>query len=173
MLKKSHSLYSIALLSLILSSCGDKKPSDSVEPLAVSIAYPIENSKIARDVPFRASIESLEGIESAKFFIDDSLIVSVKSFINNNTTINPLNLKKSTYLVTDGLFRFSRNPMYLGMLLFLLGTSIVLNIIGGLIISILFIFYMNFFQIMPEEKALENLFGKDYRNYLKSVRRWI
>jgi protein-S-isoprenylcysteine O-methyltransferase Ste14 len=101
------------------------------------------------------------------------LIVSVKSFIDNNTTINPLNLKKSTYLVTDGLFRFSRNPMYLGMLLFLLGTSIVLNIIGGLIISILFIFYMNFFQIMPEERALENLFGKDYRNYLKSVRRWI
>ena len=101
------------------------------------------------------------------------LIVSVKSFIDNNTTINPLNLKKSTYLVTNGLFRFSRNPMYLGMLLFLLGTSIILNIIGGLIISILFIFYMNFFQIMPEEIALENLFGKDYRNYRKKVRRWI
>ena len=75
------------------------------------------------------------------------LAVSVKSFINNNTTINPLNLKKSTYLVTDGLFRFSRNPMYLGMLLFLVGTSIILNIIGGLIISILFIFYMNFYFI--------------------------
>ena len=101
------------------------------------------------------------------------LIVSVKSFINNNTTINPLNLKKSTYLVTNGLFRFSRNPMYLGMLLFLVGTSIILNIIGGLIISILFIFYMNFFQIIPEEKALENLFGKDYRNYKKNIRRWI
>ncbi|RPH04081.1 MAG: isoprenylcysteine carboxylmethyltransferase family protein [bacterium TMED144] len=101
------------------------------------------------------------------------LAVSVKSFINNNTTINPLNLKKSTYLVTNGLFRFSRNPMYLGMLLFLVGTSIILNIIGGLIISILFIFYMNFFQIIPEEKALENLFGKDYRNYKKNIRRWI
>ena len=101
------------------------------------------------------------------------LAVSVKSFINNNTTINPLNLKKSTYLVTNGLFRFSRNPMYLGMLFFLVGTSIILNIIGGLIISILFIFYMNFFQIIPEEKALENLFGKDYRNYKKNIRRWI
>ena len=101
------------------------------------------------------------------------LILSVKSFIKNNTTINPLNLKKSTYLVTNGLFRFSRNPMYLGMLLFLVGTSIILNIIGGLIISVLFIFYMNFFQIMPEEIALENLFGKDYRNYRKNVRRWI
>tara|TARA_Y100000816_G_C25553165_1_gene299331 strand:+ start:278 stop:469 length:192 start_codon:yes stop_codon:yes gene_type:complete len=63
--------------------------------------------------------------------------------------------------------------MYLGMLLFLLGISIILNIIGGLIISLLFIFYMNFFQIIPEEKALENLFGKDYRNYIKNVRRWI
>ena len=101
------------------------------------------------------------------------LIVSIKSFIDNKTTINPLNLKKSTYLVTSGVFRFSRNPMYLGMLLFLLGTAIILNIIGGLIISILFIFYMNFFQIIPEEKALQNLFGKNYRNYRKSVRRWI
>tara|TARA_Y100000817_G_scaffold67674_1_gene51328 strand:- start:111 stop:557 length:447 start_codon:yes stop_codon:yes gene_type:complete len=101
------------------------------------------------------------------------LIVSIKSFIDSKTTINPLNLKKSTYLVTSGVFRFSRNPMYLGMLLFLLGTAIILNIIGGLIISILFIFYMNFFQIIPEEKALENLFGKNYRNYRKTVRRWI
>ena len=101
------------------------------------------------------------------------LTVSIKSFIDNKTTINPLNLKKSTYLVTSGVFRFSRNPMYLGMLLFLLGTAIILNIIGGLIISILFIFYMNFFQIIPEEKALQNLFGKNYRNYRKTVRRWI
>ena len=101
------------------------------------------------------------------------LIISIKSFIDNKTTINPLNLKKSTYLVTGGVFRFSRNPMYLGMLLFLLGTAIILNIIGGLIISILFIFYMNFFQIIPEEKALQNLFGKNYRNYRKTVRRWI
>ena len=101
------------------------------------------------------------------------LIVSIKSFIDNKTTINPLNLKKSTYLVTSGVFRFSRNPMYLGMLLFLLGTAIILNIIGGLIISILFIFYMNYFQIIPEEKALQNLFGKNYRNYRKTVRRWI
>ena len=101
------------------------------------------------------------------------LIISIKSFIDNKTTINPLNLKKSTYLVTSGVFRFSRNPMYLGMLLFLLGTAIILNIIGGLIISILFIFYMNFFQIIPEEKALQNLFVKNYRNYRKTVRRWI
>ena len=101
------------------------------------------------------------------------LIISIKSFIDNKTTINPLNLKKSTYLVTSGVFRFSRNPMYLGMLLFLLGAAIILNIIGGLIISILFIFYMNFFQIIPEEKALQNLFGKNYRNYRKTVRRWI
>ena len=94
------------------------------------------------------------------------LIVSIKSFIDSKTTINPLNLKKSTYLVTSGVFRFSRNPMYLGMLLFLLGTAIILNIIGGQIISILFIFYMNFFQIIPEEKALENLFGKNYKNFV-------
>ena len=96
MLKKSHSLYTIALLSLILSSCGDKKPSDSVEPLAVSITYPIENSKIARDVPFRASIESLEGIESVQFFIDDSLIVS-DTIAPYETNINTIDFEDGSY----------------------------------------------------------------------------
>ena len=96
MLKKSHSLYSVALLSLILSSCGDKKPSDSVESLAVSITYPIENSKIARDVPFRASIESLEGIEFAKFFIDDSLIVS-DTIAPYETNINSIDFDDGSY----------------------------------------------------------------------------
>jgi hypothetical protein len=96
MLKKSHSLYSVTLLSLILSSCGDKKPSDSVESLAVSITYPIENSKIARDVPFRASIESLEGIEFAKFFIDDSLIVS-DTIAPYETNINSIDFDDGSY----------------------------------------------------------------------------
>ena len=96
MLKKSHSLYSVALLSLILSSCGDKKPSDSVGSLAVSITYPIENSKIARDVPFRASIESLEGIEFAKFFIDDSLIVS-DTIAPYETNINSIDFDDGSY----------------------------------------------------------------------------
>ena len=96
MLKKSHSLHTIALLSLILSGCGDKKPSDSVEPLAVSITYPIENSKIARDVSFRASIESLEGIESVQFFIDDSLIVS-DTIAPYETNINTIDFEDGSY----------------------------------------------------------------------------
>ena len=96
MLKKSHSLHTIALLFLILSSCGDKKSSDSVEPLAVSITYPIENSKIARDVPFRASIESLEGIESVQFFIDDSLIVS-DTLTPYETNINTIDFEDGSY----------------------------------------------------------------------------
>ena len=82
------------------------------------------------------------------------LIVSIKSFIDSKTTINPLNLKKSTYLVTSGVFRFSRNPMYLGMLLFLLGTAIILNIIGGLIISILSIFINPLSEFSYTMKAL-------------------
>ena len=99
MLKKSHFLYTIALLSLILSSCGDKKSSDSVEPIAVNITYPIENSKIARNVPFRASVESLEGIESVQFFVDDSLIFS--------DTITPYETNINTIDFEDGSYQLS------------------------------------------------------------------
>ena len=96
MLKKPHLIYIVGLLSLFIGSCGDKKSSDSVEPIAVNITYPIENSKIARDVPFRATIESLEGIESAKFFIDDSLIVS-DTIAPYETNINSIDFDDGSY----------------------------------------------------------------------------
>ena len=100
------------------------------------------------------------------------LIVSVKSFINNNTTINPLNLKKSTYLVTDGLFRFSRNPMYLGMSIMRLGFGIIFGAKLTIFIIALFALYITFFQIMPEERAMNEKFT-DWKNYSSKVRRWL
>ena len=86
---------------------------------------------------------------------------------------NIKNIKEASQLVTDGFFKITRNPMYLGMLLFLLGLSIYNGLIVGLVFLPLFVGYITFFQIIPEESAMIEIFGEDYKAYMKKVRRWI
>jgi protein-S-isoprenylcysteine O-methyltransferase Ste14 len=76
-------------------------------------------------------------------------------------------------LVTHGVYRISRNPMYLGFLLFLIGTGFFVANISALLLIMIFVLYMNRFQIEPEEKHLENSFGQTYIDYKTRVRRWI
>lgn len=100
-------------------------------------------------------------------------LISVFVFFKNNTTINPLRPEKASMLVIRGLYRISRNPMYLGMLLILTGFGIWLgNPINVLLITS-FILIINALQIIPEEKALLKQFGEQYFDYTKRVRRWI
>lgn len=101
------------------------------------------------------------------------LFSSVLLFKKKSTTINPLQPDKASTLVTTGIFNFSRNPMYFGMLLVLVSISIKFNILGGVFGSIIFILYMNKFQIGPEEKAMEKLFSEQFLTYKKKTRRWI
>ena len=101
------------------------------------------------------------------------LITAVKSFKKHQTTINPLNPNQASTLVNSGIFSFTRNPMYLGMLFILLSISFNFNILGGIIICFLFKIYITRFQIMPEEEAMEKIFGKDFVEYKNKVRRWI
>lgn len=100
-------------------------------------------------------------------------IWSVFLFIKKRTTVNPLKPQNSKKLVTVGLYRYSRNPMYLGMLLLLTGVVFWIGNPIGATILLLFVWYMTNFQIKPEEKALENLFGSQFREYKKQVRRWL
>ena len=104
------------------------------------------------------------------FFI---LITAVKSFKKYQTTINPLNPDQASTLVNSGIFSFTRNPMYLGMLFILLSISFNFNILGGIIICFLFKIYITRFQIVPEEEAMEKIFKKDFIEYKNKVRRWI
>ena len=101
------------------------------------------------------------------------LASAVVLFKKNKTTVTPLNPSKSTKLVTGGIYKYSRNPMYLGLSFLLSGLSILVNPIGGFIFIPLFIIYLNFFQIIPEENAMTDLFEKEFLEYKKSVRRWI
>jgi len=101
------------------------------------------------------------------------LRVAFLSFKNHKTTINPLNLTKTSSLVNTGLFKYSRNPMYLAMLLILLSIAVKFNLYGGLIMSLLFFFFITKFQILPEEKSMTKLFGKEFDKYKKKTRRWL
>ena len=89
------------------------------------------------------------------------------------TTFNPVRPHKAACIVSEGIFRFSRNPMYLGMLLLLAGWAAYLAHPLALLFLPLFIAYMNRFQIIPEERALTDKFGTPFISYLNTVRRWI
>ena len=100
-------------------------------------------------------------------------IPSFRLFARYKTTISPLKPSDATSLVTEGMYRYSRNPMYLGLLLLTIASTIWFGTWFGIIINILFIFLINFLQIIPEEEALLEIFGEEYEEYKKNVRRWI
>ena len=101
------------------------------------------------------------------------LISAVRLFKKDKTTVNPLSPEQATKLVTDGIFKYSRNPMYLGMALVLGSIAVFFNLIGGIILVALFCAYITKFQILPEERAMRDLFSDDFDKYSKVTRRWI
>lgn len=100
-------------------------------------------------------------------------LLGVYQFRKQGTTVDPRIPEKSASLVTSGVYQFSRNPMYVGMLLMLVGWVIYLGNIASFIMLPVFILYMNRFQIMPEETFMAEKFGSAYQQYQKSVRRWL
>ena len=100
-------------------------------------------------------------------------ILAVKAFNRKKTTVNPLEPRQASSLVSSGIFKYSRNPMYLGMLIILLSLSSKFNLIGGMIISLFFYIFITKFQIIPEEAAMNELFGNEFIVYSNKTRRWI
>ena len=101
------------------------------------------------------------------------ILISFLRFKKEKTTIDPIKIEKASSLVTNGIFKYSRNPMYLGMLLILISVSIKFNFYGGLLVVGSFVYFITYFQILPEEKAMLKLFGKDFINYKNKTRRWV
>ena len=100
-------------------------------------------------------------------------VMGVTQFRKAQTTPNPQALEKASSLVTSGIYRYSRNPMYLGLVLILLGWAFYLSHFLAFVLLPVFIFYMTRFQIQPEEQMMARKFGKTYHAYLYKVRRWI
>jgi protein-S-isoprenylcysteine O-methyltransferase Ste14 len=101
------------------------------------------------------------------------IISAVIQFINRKTTVNPTKPHKTSTLVITGTYKITRNPMYLGMLLIILSFALYKASIISLILIPLFIFYINKFQIEPEEFEMRKKFGEEYEDYCKKVDRWI
>jgi protein-S-isoprenylcysteine O-methyltransferase Ste14 len=128
-----------------------------------SLAVPLE-------VPFGVRV----GLALALLVVGAAIaIAGVVSFRRAKTTVNPLQPEKASSLVSSGMFQVTRNPMYLGMAIVLLGWAGYLASWPALLGVPIFVLYINRFQIAPEERVMASLFGADYAAYKEKVRRWI
>jgi len=101
------------------------------------------------------------------------VLAAVLSFRLANTTVNPHQLENTSTLITHGIFKITRNPIYVGLVFLLIGWGIWLSSLWALLGVIGFMGYLTLFQIMPEERALTKLFGDEYIVYKSRVRRWL
>ena len=100
-------------------------------------------------------------------------ICALLLFFRAKTTPNPMKPSSTSHLVTSGLYRYSRNPMYLGLLVMLIGWGLYLGSLSPLSMLPLFIWLLTKQQIEPEEIILMDKFGQEYKHYQQRVRRWI
>ncbi|MBE1236224.1 isoprenylcysteine carboxylmethyltransferase family protein [Phaeovibrio sulfidiphilus] len=101
------------------------------------------------------------------------LLFSGFLFKKQGTTYHPGEPEKATSLVTGGAYRITRNPMYLGLALFLGSIALSMGSLPALLVVPAFLGWITRFQVIPEERALESCFGDEYRAFKARVRRWI
>ncbi len=100
-------------------------------------------------------------------------LAGVVTFRRQHTTLNPTTPEAASSVVSIGVYRYTRNPMYLGLFLILAGLAVYFSNAGSIALLAAYIAYMNQFQIKPEERALQAKFGPAYVKYKTRVRRWI
>lgn len=101
------------------------------------------------------------------------VVTAMLAFRNASTTVDPFRPEEASKLVAHGIFSYSRNPMYISLLLVLIGWAIWLGSPANIILLIFFVTYITAYQIKPEEKALSAVFGEAYEDYRSKVRRWV
>ena len=94
-------------------------------------------------------------------------------FAKTKTTVDPTKPSKTSSLVISGIYRITRNPMYLGMLFLIISFTFYKLSLAGAIVIPFFIFYINKYQIEPEEYEMRKKFGENFEDYCKKVDRWI
>ena len=146
----------------------NKIPPTILTLLFLIFNYILNFNSLKIDIPNRFFFTTLLLILG--FYI---IIRSSRLFAQAKTSIDPLRPFKSTSLITNDIYKYSRNPMYFGYLLIILSSSVYLGNVMSIIIIPIFIFTINFLQIIPEEEALKDIYGPRYDEYLSKVRRWI
>ena len=146
-----------------------------VPPPIVALVTAVLMWLISRSVPLFAFVFPARnafaiGLVAAGFIIG---ILGVVTFRRAKTTVNPIKPRSASSLVNWGVYRLTRNPMYLGGLLILTGWAIFLSSPAAFLFLPAYILYINLFQILPEERALTSLFGSEFLAYKSRVRRWL
>lgn len=100
-------------------------------------------------------------------------LAGVLAFKRASTTVDPRRPAETSTLVTSGIYRHSRNPMYVGVLLILLGWAVSLGNPLSALCALAFVAYITRYQILPEERLLLGKFGAEFLEYKSKVRRWI
>jgi len=124
--------------------------------------------QLAFDFPFRINLAI--GLGLAALVID---LYSLRLFVKSRTTVSPITPEKTERIVMDGVYRYTRNPMYLGLGGLLTSVGLWLGNAIFLAALVVFVWYITRFQIMPEEAMLRKKFGAEYDEYCRRVRRWI
>jgi protein-S-isoprenylcysteine O-methyltransferase Ste14 len=146
-----------------------------IPPLVVVLVTAALMWLVARAVPelgFLVPARDFVAISFALVGVTTSAL-GVVSFRRAGTTTNPMKPESASSLVASGIYKLTRNPMYLGFFLAQLGWAIFLSNVLAFLILPLFVLYMNRFQIEPEERTLATLFGQEFAAYKASVRRWL
>ena len=134
--------------------------------LMAGLAYAFPGAAI--DMPARAVLAVvLAGIGGL------CIGAGITEFRRHETTIDPREPQRSSSLVDTGIYRFTRNPMYLGFLVILTGWAVYLGNLLPFIVLSLYVLYLGKYQIEPEERFLAAKFGEHYDAYRRKVRRWI
>ena len=141
-----------------------------VPPPVIFIGCALMMAYLPNPYPFEINVLAVYLIVSVSSVI---AFFSLWQFYKSKANINPIHLEKSDVFVANGIYRFSRNPMYLSLLLMLIAWALWLGNTLAWLGVIVFILVINRFQIAREEAYLESKFGDEYRRYKQKVRRWL
>jgi len=100
-------------------------------------------------------------------------LLGVRAFRQAKTALDPTTPEKASSVVTNGIFSYTRNPMYLGLTAVLVGWAVWLSVPWVLLGPVTLMLYLTRFQIIPEERIMSSKFGRNYDEYRKRVRRWL
>lgn len=146
-----------------------------IPPVAVTLVTAAAMWAVARAVPsWSVSLSSRTWLAGALALAGLAIaLAGVREFRRARTTLHPQKPGASASVVRSGIYRYSRNPMYLGMLLVLVAWAAWLGNAASLLLAASFVPYISRFQIQPEERALRQNFGQAYASYVRETRRWL
>ena len=165
---KKHRTWNLNKKFKILEKLKTKVPPPIITLIFIFINYALTYFVIPIEIPL-SNFVSL-------FLLTVGFLIIMRAgilFAKSKTIISPLKPYKSTFLVAQDIYKYTRNPMYLGLLIIFLSTIILFQNFFGILLIPVFILYINYFQIIPEENVLKDIFGPEYDLYLDNVRRWI